>query len=71
MPFATADVEVERLGVDRDHNNAFRVWDGARPSHVAERGALARDEECRRAHAARFGVWLALALAWIPFRRRR
>jgi MYXO-CTERM domain-containing protein len=29
LPFAKPNVEIERVGVDRNHNNAFRVWDAA------------------------------------------
>ncbi|HVJ19377.1 MAG TPA: MYXO-CTERM sorting domain-containing protein [Polyangiaceae bacterium] len=37
LPFTTANVEVERLGVDHDNNNAFRVWDAAgRPTSPSE-----------------------------------
>ncbi|HVY32384.1 MAG TPA: hypothetical protein VHB79_37865 [Polyangiaceae bacterium] len=37
LPFSKANVEVERVGVDRDHANAFRVWDAAgRPNSPSE-----------------------------------
>ncbi len=37
LPFTRPNVEVERVGVDRNHNNAFRVWDAAgRPDSPSE-----------------------------------
>jgi xylan 1,4-beta-xylosidase len=37
LPFVKPNVEVERVGVDHDHNNAFRVWDAAgRPDAPSE-----------------------------------
>jgi xylan 1,4-beta-xylosidase len=37
LPFSKPNVEVERVGVDRNHNNAFRVWDTAgRPDSPSE-----------------------------------